>query len=486
MYNNRPNILIFMTDHQRADTVLPDSPTIMPNVKKMGSEGIFFTDTYCPMAHCCPARATFFTGLYPSRSGVWNNVSNAQALSRGLKEGVRTFGEDLKEAGYNLGYAGKWHVSAVEGPAERGWSELTTPTERGSGMGRGWEDIKRAALREGNNYEDRQPGEIIMKGYLRQALYGINDNGKASDERSVNEAVKAIRNFSKEGEPWAVFVGANMPHAPYQVPQKYVDMYDLEDISLPPSYHDELKDKPNYYRKLREMNFDQLSELEARDAIRHYWAMCTYLDDLFGKLLDVLKETNQVENTLVLYCSDHGDYAGDHGLFHKGVPSFLGAYNVPAVVRWPKGIKNPGRQVDAFVSLADFAPTFTELAGMRPDPTLTGKSLVPFLLNQQPTTWRDAMHTQCNGVENYFTQRMIITKQHKYVYNGFDYDELYDLEKDPHEMVNLIKHPEYEEIKLELVKKMWKFAYQENDPLGTVKYIMVNTAPLGSQAAFWE
>ena len=98
----KPNILIVMTDHQRADTVLPDNPCIMPNVKKMATEGVNFTKTYPPMAHCCPARATFMSGLYPSRSGVWNNVNNEYAVNHGPHRDIRFWSQDLKDAGYYL------------------------------------------------------------------------------------------------------------------------------------------------------------------------------------------------------------------------------------------------------------------------------------------------------------------------------------------------------------------------------------------------
>lgn len=197
-----------------------------------------------------------------------------------------------------------------------------------------------------------------------------------------------------------------------------------------------------------------------------------------------LDKTGQADDTLVLFCSDHGDYVGDHGLFHKQVPAFLSAYKVPAVMRWPKGIKNPGRTCDEFVSLADFAPTFLELAGVETDRYMTGKSLAPFLNDESPAEWREEICTQCDGTEQMFTQRMVVTHKHKYVYNGFGRDELYDLEKDPHEMRNLDADKSYDEIKRDLVGRMWRFAYQEQDRLGSTQYIMVNTAPYGPKEAF--
>ncbi len=481
----KPNIVIVMTDHERGDVVLPENPAIKPNVKKMGQEGVVFSQAYCPMAHCCPSRATFFTGLYPSRSGVWNNVCNEQALSSGLKDGVRTFSEDLKDAGYHLAFSGKWHVSVDESPKDRGWEEYFVSSAKGTHHGRSWKQIQDGArLPEG---VDRNPGEILRRGYGKDVLYGTTATGNAHDETAFKKGIEAIDTLSRQDAPWGVFIGAIMPHAPYHVPQKYVDMYDLDRIPLPESYADAMTDKPNYYRKLREMRFGQLSEREVRDSIRHFWAMCTYLDDLFGQVLDAVERTGQAENTLILYCSDHGDYNGEHGLFHKGVPAFRGAYHVPAVMRWPNGVVRPGRRVEQLVSLADFAPTFTELAGIRPDATLSGTSLSPFLFDETPQAWRDTMFTQCNGVENYFTQRMAFNQDYKYVFNGFDYDEFYDLRVDPHEMRNRINDPAYDDIKRELSKKMWQFAYQEQDGLATAGgYIMVSTAQWGPEEAFRE
>jgi arylsulfatase A-like enzyme len=236
---------------------------------------------------------------------------------------------------------------------------------------------------------------------------------------------------------------------------------------------------------MREQIFGQLSERETREAIRHFWAYCTYLDDLFGRVLNALEKAGQVEKTLVLFCSDHGDYCGEHGLFAKGIPCFQGAYHVPAVIRWPAGVQKQGGVVDAFVSLADFGPTFTDAAGLMPDRTLTGASLMPFLQGVTPEDWRDDIHTQCNGVELYYTQRSVKTRDYKYTYNGFDQDELYDLRVDPHEMKNLAKDPTYDDVKRQMCARMWRFAFREDDS-AINPYITVGLAPYGPAEAFRE
>jgi arylsulfatase A-like enzyme len=478
----KPNILIFMTDHQRADTVLSEHPCVTPNVERLAADGVTFTDTYCPTPHCCPARATFMSGLYPSRHGVWNNVCNDMALSRGLEEGVRLWSEDLAEAGYDLVYTGKWHVSVKERPSDRGWREMNVGSVAGALHGVRWDHYEHRAG-EGEPSE-RGEGQILRPGYGTYTAYGVHKEQR-NDERSLGDALEALPQLAGGGKPWCLFVGMTNPHDPYFVPQRFLDLYDIDAVPLPAAYDDDMSDKPRIYQRMRRMRWDQLTRREIRETVRHFWAACSYLDDQFGRILDALDATGQADDTLVLYCADHGDYAGEHGLFAKGIPAFEGAYHVPAVVRWPTGVANPGRREDAFISLADFAPTFTELAGMTSDPELTGRSLTGFLRDESPTNWRDAIFTQCNGVELYYTQRTVRTKQWRYTFNGFDDDELYDLTNDPHETKNLAGDPAFNDIKRRLVRRMWRFAKRENDA-ATNNYITVALAPWGPAEAFRE
>lgn len=478
---DRPNFLIVMTDHQRWDTVLAENPCITPNTQTFAESGVTFNQTFCSMAHCCPARATFFSGLYPSRHGVWNNVNNDYAINRGPHSHVRMFSEDLRDAGYDLAYVGKWHVSALDTqtPAAYGWRELMNYGENIQDCWQKWE-----AIREGADRVDPPDVKIKMPGYNPSDLYGESPNAIRGDERTMSTAIEELPKLAQGDRPWALYVGWNEPHAPYKPPQRFLDMYDLADVPLPPSFEDRMCDKPDYYGKLRRMVFDQLGAEGTRDALRHFWAVCTHIDEMFGKVLAALEDSGQAENTVVLFCADHGDYAGDHGLFHKQVPAFLGAYHVPAVVRWPCGVRNPGRRVEEFVSLADFAPTFLELAGLAPERYFTGRSLVPLLKDETPEDWREEVYMQCEGTESLFTQRMVLSKDYKYVYNAFGIDELYDMRNDPDEMTNLIDRPEHRDALRDLVGRMWRFAYLEQDRLGSTQYLMVNTAPWGPKEAF--
>ena len=477
----QPNILIFMTDQQRGDVVAPDHPCITPNAARLTAEGIRFTQTYCPSPHCCPSRATFMSGLYPSRHGVYNNVSNPTAIHHTFYDDVTLFSEPLRTAGYNLAYAGKWHVSDVENPADRGWTELEVRARAGSFMHRSIDTWRSRPA----DSAPRQHGQIVRPGWGTVQFFGSYPTSTEHAYEShddyivVKSALDALPDLAAQDAPWCLYIGTFGPHDDFIIPQHYVDMYNLDDIELPPNYGDTMLDKPAVYRRMREQYWSQFTEEEVRDCLRHYWAFCTMEDELFGLLLDKLDKMGVRDNTLVLFVSDHGEYCGAHGLYCKGVPAFREAYHVPAIMRYPQGIANPGRTEDAFISLADFAPTFLDIAGVAAPDNLTGRSLVPFLHGQAPGDWRDTIFAQCNGVELYYTQRIVMTHEYKYVYNGFDNDELYDLQLDPHELTNRSDDPSYIAIKHELVRRMWRFAAEQGDELIMNPYHTVALAPWG-------
>jgi len=261
---------------------------------------------------------------------------------------------------------------------------------------------------------------------------------------------------------------------------------------------------------MRQMYWGQLSEREVRESIAHYWGFCTMLDAMFGELVEVLEATGQMDDTIIIYTSDHGDYCGAHGLYCKGVPAFREAYHVPLAIKWANGIESPGRIVDDFTCQADMAQTFREIAGCQPpEEGMPGRSILPLLRDERPDDWREEMHWQFNGVEVYYTQRAVFTKDWKYVYNAYDFDELYDLRNDPHEMVNLAapcRHPRgvmnvgekrssgqfrpwpelpehLDEVRRDLLGRMWRFAREQRDTIFN-QYFTVALAPYGPAEGF--
>ncbi|MFO7945400.1 MAG: sulfatase-like hydrolase/transferase [Armatimonadota bacterium] len=515
MADDRPNVLIFMTDQQRADVIDPAHPCRTPNIQRIIDGGVHFRQHYTQTAHCCPSRASFMTGHYPSQHGVWNNILTNTRFSPGLNDGIRCFSEDLAENGYNLSFAGKWHVSGVENPADRGWKELEVTARATDRHESRLQSIVDAVAEEPQD-RPRQDGELFRPGWMNRDIYGsIPDGGPKGyenlrDYEVVQSAIEELPGLTSQDEPWMLFCGTTGPHDPFIVPEKYATMYDPDEVELPESFWDTLEDKPRVYDRMRRQYWGQMSEREVRESIAHYWGYCTMLDAMFGELLQALEETGELDNTIVIYTSDHGDYCGDHGLYCKGVPAFEGAYHVPLAIRWPQGIKNTQRTCDEFTTHSDMAMTFWELAGNRPpDDNMPGRSIVPLLEDRVPDDWRDAMHLQFNGVEVYYTQRTVFTKDWKYVYNAFDYDELYDLNADPHEMHNLAApcrnprgmsnvperrtgeqfqpYPELPEeldaVRRDLIGRMWRFAAERDDTTFN-PYFTVALAPYGPAEGF--
>ena len=141
--------------------------------------------------------------------------------------------------------------------------------------------------------------------------------------------------------------------------------------------------------------------------------------------------------------------------------------------------------MDSFISLADFAPTFVDVANADCDTAFAGRSLTPFFRNETPEDWVNELYTQTNGNELYGIQRSVMTPEWKFVYNGFDYDELYDLRQDPEEMVNLIHDPQYSEIVKTLSQKIWRFA-KKNDDVCIHPYIFCGLASYGPGVIYDE
>jgi arylsulfatase A-like enzyme len=542
----QPNILIFMTDQQRGDSAPPYGRAKMPNLERFAAEGVSFSETYGPAPHCCPSRATFFTGLYPAQHGVWNNVNVGNTLSRGLKRGLRLFSDDLAAAGYDLRYSGKWHVSTLESPRDRGWTMRYPEPELLDNSGiyadyrssSHWERYRELAASEPVASEPvagSQPvvasapeeGAIERPGYGTFRLFGTRER-PSGDRKVVDDAIEHLSDWADTDTAVCQYVGPIGPHDPYFVPKEFLDLYDPADIELPENFTDDVSDKPRLYQRTRD-RYQQLTPDEHREAIRHYLAYCTYEDALFGEVLDALEKTGKADNTIVLFISDHGDYAGEHGMWTKGLPCFRSAYHVPALVRWPAGVRNPGRVCEEMVSLADFAPTFLEAAGISEEehrragsrtlrelagdeasehPEMVGRSLMPFLRDESPADWRDELHTQSNGNELYGIQRSVMTNKWKFVYNGYDYDELYDLESDPGEVRNLLgggplggrweggrriadvdtgertePTPDLDPVVRDLMQRIWRFSHRTND-VCINPYIMVSFAPYGPALAF--
>lgn len=447
-----PNLVVFMTDQQRGVTVHGDHPlrARTPHLDALAAEATTF-DASSPSPHCCPSRASLFTGLHPSEHGVWNNVDVPNALSRGPRSGTPFWSTDLERAGYRLGFSGKWHVSSAVGPARYGWEELW-PTDLGDGVDGTPEEQRAVAIaRQRASLAAAVPsdpdgvrgdGEIVRPGWPAWSLYGTTEN-PFGDEDVVDAAVRYIHDATAaardDGRPFALYVGTLGPHDPYTPPARFLDLYDPDDIVLPASFDDPMIDKPALYRRTR-ARFDQLSVQEHRRALHHYLAFCSYEDELFGRVTAALHETGVHDDTVVVYLSDHGDYTGEHGLWGKGLPSFAPAYHVPLIIK-PAGSDHPARISDHPVGLVDLGPTLLELLGVDASCDVSGRSLAPLVHDTTVGVDPRVRVLQTNGNEVYGIQRTVETADWRLVVNLFDDDELYDRRTDPDQLTNLLHVP---------------------------------------------
>jgi arylsulfatase A-like enzyme len=192
------------------------------------------------------------------------------------------------------------------------------------------------------------------------------------------------------------------------------------------------------------------------------------LDAQIGRVLDALKETGQEENTLVVATTDHGDMVGAHRMWIKGWIPYEECYRIPMVIRWPGRIR-PGSKTDHLVQLQDLAHTYADAGGAKKMPYADGRSLLPLFDDPARTDWNDDILCAYYGGEFLYTQRMAVNRRYKYVFNGFDYDEMYDLQEDPDEMRNLVHESSAKAQTGDMQARLYELMNRFEDPYGDVQ-----------------
>jgi arylsulfatase A-like enzyme len=475
--DTRPNVLFVLTDQERYDCSAPDGPPVeTPTIDRLSGEGVRFERAFTPISICSSARSSLLTGLFPHGHGMLNNCHEPDAIRANLPDDLPTFSEELVAAGYDLTYTGKWHAGRDRTPADFGFSYL-------GGSDKHHDDIDEA-FRE---YREER-GTPVGEADLEEEIYTGDDPRDGSDGTFVaaktsvdveetrayflaERTIDAIEDHVAGDRNGPFFHRADFygPHHPYVVPEPYASMYDPDEIEPPATYAETYDGKPkvheNYLAYRGVTGFDW--ELWA-EAVAKYWGFVTLIDHQLERILETLEEAGLTDETVVIHTSDHGDFAGAHRQFNKGPLMYDDTYRIPLQIRWP-GVTDGGSVCETPVHLHDLAATFLEIADVpRPD-DFDSRSLVPLLENggDLPTDaeWADSTFAQYHGDEfGLYTQRMVRTAQYKYVYNGPDIDELYDLEADPAELRNLIDHPAYESVRQEMRERLVDWMYETADP----------------------
>ena len=484
---NLPNILHIFADQQIWDSIADRSVCRTPNINRLAREGMLFNRSYTPCPLCCPARAMLLTGAYHWHNGVFNQVHSAPSVSRDMHEDVVTYSMKLKEKGYRTGYVGKWHASFTRTPYDFGYDEMGAPNayntdlldhlryydSRVKGEAAGFElganAMKKTMKTVVSTRKFQWPGcePFTMWGHVEgdeenTNLYGTFETG-----------IRMMRRFSAEDQPWLLEIHTIEPHDPYMPLKRCLDHYDPESIPVPASFYDTFEGKPGMHRRESE-SWGAVTEQDYQQGRAHYYAYCEMVDAEVGRVLAELDNLGEAENTIVVFTSDHGDMVGSHRMWIKGWQPYEECHRVPMVVRWPGRIK-AGSICDHLVQTHDLAHTYVEIAEAGEMPFNDGDSLVPLFENPRRTDWKDHILNTFYGGEFLYTQRMVITDSHKYVFNGFDIDECYDLENDPHELRNIVGDKGSAAVVDDLRARMYELMARYEDPFGDV----ANSADIG-------
>ncbi|MEO1380126.1 MAG: choline-sulfatase, partial [Pseudomonadota bacterium] len=421
----KPNILIFMVD-QLNGTLFPDGPADWlhaPNLKRLAAKSTRFANTYTASPLCAPGRASFMSGLLPSRSRVYDNAAEFAA-------DIPTYAHHLRRAGYQTCLSGKMHFV---GPDQlHGFEERLTT------------DIYPADFGWTPDY--RNPGERIdwwyhNMGSVTGAGVAEISNQMEYDDEVAYHATRKVYDLARGGDkrPWCLTVSFTHPHDPYVARKKYWDLYEDCEHLLPevPAIDYEAHDPhakrifdANDWRKFN------ITEEDIRRSRRAYFANISYLDDKIGEVLETLESTRQ--EAVILFVSDHGDMLGERGLWFK-MCFYEGSARVPLMIS-ASGME-PGLISDP-VSTIDVCPTLCELAEADMSevaPWVEGESLV--YLGQGGR--RDAPVAMEYAAEASYAP-LVSLRYGKWKYNrcSLDPDQLFDLEADPNELNNLAENPE--------------------------------------------
>ncbi|NEC06566.1 sulfatase-like hydrolase/transferase [Streptomyces sp. SID7909] len=407
------NILVFLTDDhaQWAAGCYGNSEVQTPNLDHLARTGVIFDNAYTPSPVCSPARASFFTGRLPSQHGVHDYLAEADPEVRSVEwlKGERLISEVLQERGYVTGLSGKWHLGHGERPA-RGfdfWYSRSAPVSEAEGYHTPWRRT-----------------EPVEKRYDRHAI--------------TDRAIEFLRNRD-EDQPFFLFVGHLATHSPWAgAPERLVERYRRA------TFRDIPEDVTHPFGRPRSESL-YASRNDPREALAQYYAAVTDIDDQVGRVLDELDSLDLRDDTLVIYTSDHGLNMGHHGIWGKGNGTL--PYNaldesvrVPLIVNHPGSILGGQRRKENVSHVDTFRTLLDTAAADLPDDRSTpypGRSYRDALLGAPLPDARGLVFAE------YGNLRMVRSDRHKLVRRFPDGPhEMFDLERDPRETVNVIDAPE--------------------------------------------
>ena len=473
-----PNILWICTDQQRFNSLgcYGNDFVHTPNIDRLAAEGVLFENAFCQSPVCTPSRASFLTGRYPRTTRCRQNGQTIPAdekfVTRLLKEQAR----------YVCGLSGKLHTSFCEpsqlfGTEHRiddGYDEFNWSHDPNSN----WATNQYTNWLRTNNVRHK------TKPYKDSAVV-LEGMPEAHHQTTwcAQRAIDFIRTNADFGNPWLFSVNMFDPHHAFDPPPEYLERYldILDDIPLPNYTRGELDDKSLFqqldhqgpYNRANAKEFpafEAMSDREHRLIRAAYWAMVDLIDVQVGRMLDALNATGQLENTLIIFTSDHGEMLGDHGIYLKGPYFYEEAVRVPLIMSMPGTVRS-GERAKNLVELVDVAPTLMEAAGCAPYAGMQGKSLWSNLTENSKLNHREDVYCEYYNAMPFHKDppahaTMLRTEAYKLtVVHGAERGELYDLQNDAAETHNLWNHSEFQTVKGQMLQRLCDRMAWTVDPL---------------------
>ncbi len=475
--NTPPNVLCFITDQQRADHLgCYGNPIVQsPNIDRLAAQGSTFTASYVANPLCMPNRASLFTGMFPKAHGVREN-------GIALNQSHAVLPDLLRQAGYQTASFGKLHLTPfaidLHTPLDE-WESYETPDywATHTHIPMPYYGLERLYYVGGHGpytfgQYAQEVGPEAHKLLAQAAALTPPTGAKESWQAAIPEAqhyntriADRTIDFLKQRDPdrpffaWCSFPD---PHHPYMLPAPYCNQYDPATIPFNPARREsELDSLPPYFRQAHNGEIRvgglqggaQITNEHYQEILAHTYGMITMIDANIGRVMNALEDEELLDNTIVVFMSDHGDLMGDHWLINKGPFLFQGLVRVPTIWRVP-GIKQNGAQPEAIISSVDFAPTILDFASVDVPPAMQGRSYKDVLTGEQPHH-RDGAYIEYDST--YLGDRLRQLRTHEWAvtaYANSDHGLLYDLKRDPDELHNLWDDASHQQIKQNLLAQL--------------------------------
>jgi|TARA_B110000495_G_C23036186_1_gene618897 arylsulfatase A-like enzyme len=447
-----PNVIIIQTDEHNLRTLgcyrdqMSEEQAFIwgkgvkvdtPHIDSLARDGLICTNYFASSPVCTPSRASFVSGLYPQATGSPSNNSP-------LKDSIITFAEVLKKRGYATAYLGKWHL---DGPAKPGWGPVRQF---------GFED-NRFMFNRGHwkKFEATKAGPRVAARKNDKPTYSLD----GADEKSfatdwlIDRSLEILERDKEK--PFCLMLSLPDPHGPNSVREPYDSMFDHLTFKQPVTMRKvlaALQNRPGWV-SAGSNGVKKLNQTSMAD----YFGMVKCIDDNIGKILRFLKEHNLSENTIVVFTSDHGDMMCEHCRMNKGLPYKTSA-GIPFLLRFPSKVPS-GKVIETAYTTIDFFPTLMGLMGIK-------KGLPPFHGLDASKDFTSKKKKVRNDRVVYIRQSSggwVAAFDHRFklVLSASDRPWLFDLEKDPDELINFYDRAEYadefERLKKELIQQMKKF-----------------------------